>query len=373
MPYYFKMFQDQHGVHSNATSVDLCWEDVDHQNDAYACLPSGRETLSEAKPEDLLSWVNRLRQLPAWGQASACPVQAAVSRDVSKVTGLLDKGDLHGFVCDDDICVALVQDSNKSNKKPIRKQATKGTTEVRPDGPTVTSVPGKLIQHAGVGENVDHENDASADPSDALPDDYHLDVAQRNQAWGGRHSREEAFVVPFVVPGAVVPPVQDKAGASKRPRPRSYALSAFDEELARLGDKTFVGKLARLGDDTFFGLPSGAWPVNILSALRQDADPPNGAFDDAEGSHNGSNGSHKAADDQPSPRKPPRRTSKEEGGWEDARGRGAAKRVRFSEALEVPPCWSTRDDRLIQHAIFRTPPSKSSLLRASLPATNPRG
>ncbi|KAJ1487377.1 hypothetical protein T484DRAFT_3629404 [Baffinella frigidus] len=67
----------------------------------------------------------------------------------------------------------------------------------------------------------------------------------------------------------VVPPVQDKAGASKRQRRLSYAVSAFDEELARLGDDTFFGRLAEF------------------------ADPLNGAFDH-----------------QPSPRKPPLRAAK---------------------------------------------------------------
>jgi hypothetical protein len=137
------MFLDEHGVHSNATSLVFCEEDVDHPNDAFACQPSARETLCEAKPEDLLSWVNRLRQLPPWEQACACPLQAAVACDVTKVTSVLDKGNLHGFVCDDAFCVALVQDSKKNKKKSILKKPTTGMTEVRSDGPTVPSVPGK--------------------------------------------------------------------------------------------------------------------------------------------------------------------------------------------------------------------------------------
>mmetsp|Transcript_17747 Transcript_17747/g.42897 ORF Transcript_17747/g.42897 Transcript_17747/m.42897 type:complete len:206 (-) Transcript_17747:133-750(-) len=149
---------------------------------------------------------------------------------------------------------------------------------------------GRLIQHVGVGENVDHQNDASAvevlgwatgvlgqsctkEIDRASP--FQPAVA-RDVDMGGLHGyvSMEDFVVPVVVPREVVPGFQaraSKARASKRPRPLPYALSAFDDELARLGDDTFFGDVLRLG---------------------QDADPPNGAFDD-----------------QPSPRKPPLRAA----------------------------------------------------------------
>ncbi|KAJ1487385.1 hypothetical protein T484DRAFT_3629418 [Baffinella frigidus] len=171
---------------------------------------------------------------------------------------------------------------------------------------------GRLIQHAGVGDNVDHQNDASADPSEELTTGQ--STAQRQTTarylkalgWAtgiiGQSSPTELDrASPFQpawaltvdkgglhgyvsVDDFVVPPVQDKAQpikgraskgraskgrASKRPRPLeqapapsskcprplSYALSAFDEELLLHGGDTFVG------------------------LLGEDADPPTGAFD----------------------------------------------------------------------------------------------
>ena len=112
-----------------ATSFGFCGED-DHQNDAFACQPSEPETLCEAKPEDLLSWGNRLRQLPPLEQACACPFQAAVARDVTKVTSVLDKGNLHGFVCDD---------GGSEQPKP-KKAKTAEVFNDKPCSPTAVSV-----------------------------------------------------------------------------------------------------------------------------------------------------------------------------------------------------------------------------------------